>query len=209
MNTPWIKAQGVLAPEAGGDAPHSAPMLDAFLAAHTPASAAYYIAQGVAAFCTGSVTAAQGGAPVFTPPLAEVQTMLELRIFGADAELWLHRTTLDAPFAWRMADDAVLSANVAQAPSVFLQNPNHYRLPQVQYCSIDHTRTAQPPQQDENGRQLFHFIGGGQYALPAPDGCDCIALVQYLSYDEASGQALPMDYRFCGFTTAGNAPKPL
>ncbi len=202
MNTPWIKASGSV--------PATYAEFSNLLAQHTPADAAYYMANNVAEFRAGSVQPIQGGgAPECTPVLPSLDTLLELRIFGANAELWLHRTTLDAPFAWRVADDATLCEHAAAQANPFLQNPNHYRLPQVQYCSIDKHRTATPPALDAHGRQVLYALGGRQYALPAPEGCDCVTLVSYLSYEDTTAQALPLDFRFCGFGTETDAPKPL
>lgn len=126
--------------------------------------------------------------------------LLEIRIFGEQAELWLHRSALKAPFSWRIADDRYLAAAVADgdADAAFFRNPDNYRMESRQLLDID--GTYRPSGEAQYGSRMLRTIGGGTYELPITDAENAVELVSYINYDQ-NGAAKVVDYRLKGFGT--------
>ncbi len=182
--TPWISASGLVNLTEGKD------IANDFLKAYPDSK---YISYHTDRFSAGrSDTAAE-----------EIRdSLLEIRIFNACAELRLFRTSVGTNFQYRIADDGVLKANVEafETEDNFLKDPEHYRHETRQILDIDATAEFyRNDERDSHGCLKLRTVGGGTYALPL-EGKENVALViDYLGYDEKTGVCSTMDDRIAGF----------
>lgn len=146
---PWVKASGTV--DAGG----LAPLLRQ-----------YPVAGCWAAFYTDRFAAGKTDAGI---PLETPENLLELRVFGAAGELWLHRSRVGQPFRWRLAADEGDYLEETQLLDIARRD--------------GHSMTA---------------TGGGRYTLPVSDETHLL-LHNYLAYDPESGMAYVADTRWVGF----------
>ena len=127
--------------------------------------------------------------------LPSFETLLELRVFNEERELWGHRSSIGSRFSWRIADDLELVRRAAQEPDDFLRQPENRYLDSCQTLDIDTTESLET---DEFGSRKLRTTVGGDYALPISDGDGCIQIRSYLRYDK-NGVATVADYRLVGF----------
>lgn len=127
--------------------------------------------------------------------LEDCSSLLELRIFGDNRELWIHRSALGTAFSWRIADDCFLNEAVKEESPAFLQNPELYRMETKQLLDIDKTVAIDSPPL-YGGRPLRTTVGG-DYELPIEDE-DAVILVSYLEFGD-DGMANVSDFRLKGF----------
>lgn len=177
MREPWIRNCGT------ADAAGAAEMMTAWQNAHPGCKTLF--------FCTDRF--------VCDPETAgkDAGHLLEARLFTENAELWLHRGSVGAPFAWREADDTALAENVKDRTPSFLSDPAHYRTESVQKLDID--VTARPAEPAGAGFRSLMTTGGRGYTLPV-DGENAVRLVVYMDYDE-NGVCRQKDFRCAGFVS--------
>lgn len=118
-----------------------------------------------------------------TVSLPDASRLLETRVVCGDCELWAHRSAIGQPFAWRIADDSALKAEVGET------RLPEYRMEQLQKLDIDRAR---PPA----GGGL-RTTGGRVYSLPITDE-NAVRIAIYIDYDE-NGAAGIADFRVVGF----------
>ena len=118
--------------------------------------------------------------------LKEMASLLEVRAFDSKQELWFHRSTLGAPFAWRLADE-----------SGCVEGEDYFDT--VQALDIDETYGAyKNGETDEYGCLKLRSTVKGCYALPIEKNDGCVKVINYIRYDE-NGIAGVADYRIAGF----------
>lgn len=127
--------------------------------------------------------------------LPSFETLLELRLFSAERELWAHRSTLGKPFSWRIADDEVLPERCAEEEEPELRRPEMHYLDGSQTLDIDTTANFGT---DEYGSRRLRSTVGGAYALPIGENDGCVKVRSYIRYDK-NGVAAVTDYRLLGF----------
>lgn len=113
-------------------------------------------------------------------------SLLEVRVFNKENELWFHRSTLGAPFAWRLAGELGC-------------DPKHDFFETKQ--ALDFDMTYEPYKNgelDEYGCLKIRSTVMGYYALPIEKSDGCVRVVNYIRYDE-SGVANVVDYRIKSF----------
>lgn len=179
---PWIVKSGFLDESA----------LDGCVARYLAGHGRYYLAL----YTDRPIQCGTAPAGKAAPVVADISTLLELRVFDDDSELWLHRTALGQPFGWRVADDAQLARSVAGLSDTFLKVPENHRLVQMQKLDIDAGKSGRV---DETGMRRLKATGGGDYSLPIGERTSWVRLVNYLTYRNDNGQAVPADFRLAGF----------
>ncbi len=121
--------------------------------------------------------------------LKNTADLLEVRAFDSEQELWLHRSTLGTPFAWRLADEK------GCAPGDFFRT--------TQALDIDAKyKPYQNGETDEYGCLKLRSTVMGCYVLPIERSDGCVQVVNYVRYDE-NGVAGVADYRIAGFAPLG------
>ena len=130
-------------------------------------------------------------------------TLLELRVFREDRELWVHRSCIGDPFHWRVADDAALRENTARIENTkrsadsFFRKAENYFLKTYQLLDI-----ARRGEADSSGMRNILTTVGGRYALPIGEKDRYMAVISYLRYTDGGamdGTANVVDYRLAGF----------
>ena len=124
--------------------------------------------------------------------IADEKHLLELRCFTDESELWLHRSRLAVPFAWRLADDRLIPENQSSEGS--LTEAAHCRIETFQLLNIDRKRSSGVA----DGMAALVATGGGCYQLPMNEMYNAVRVMNYVSYDEI-GMASVVDYRIAGF----------
>jgi len=108
--------------------------------------------------------------------------ILEIRLFGKDAELRASRSDISECFTVRIIDDA--------------DNPADSFLTE-QFLDIDTDRSKS----SFSDGGFVYATGGGKYFLPFDDMNDCKLIVKnYFRKDQDTGKALVYDWRLVGFT---------
>ena len=184
LYTPWISDSGSASPDEGRS------LVDAFLKNHPECR---FISFHSDCFSAGFPDTA-------VTELSE--SLLELRLFDASAELRLFRTSLASDFQYRIADDETLKSNLAKLDTsdVFLKDPEHYRYPVRQVLDIDTSATAyQKKEKDAHGCRILRTVGGGTYALPLLGEENTALVIDYLSYDPVTGVCSTVDDRIADF----------
>lgn len=121
--------------------------------------------------------------------LASTQKLLELRVFNENCELWLHRSCCGKPFSWRLASEAGC-------------DPQHDYFRTVQALDIDESYAAyQCGETDGYGSLKLRSTVQGYYVLPLCKGDECVKVINYVRYDDATGVAEAADYRLAGFAS--------
>ncbi len=121
-----------------------------------------------------------------------VSTLLEVRLFSREAELWLHRSMLGSSFMWRLADDQYLEEVCKNTGALFAG----YRFEILQMLDVD-TKHAPEGRPKLQGNRLLRTTGGGVYELPVGNE-DAVRLVCYVGYS-ADGVAKITDFRLKEF----------
>lgn len=135
--------------------------------------------------------------------LADVEWLLELRVFDEERELWAHRSMLGQPFSWRVADDKVLEFETSKQQGPFFDEPESYRIESCQKLDIDDKDRHEAPGDPQYGGKLLRSTGRSVYELPINDE-NAIRLVSYIRYDD-NGIANVVDYRLKEFCILGEA----
>lgn len=117
----------------------------------------------------------------------QAQKLLELRVFDAEQELWLHRTTIGDPFHWRIASED-------------FENNKKYIIRTKQLLDLGESESQAPMYED--GLRVLHTTSGYAYKLPIGADDKYVDIINYLSYDE-NGVANALDYRYEGFSKEG------
>lgn len=118
--------------------------------------------------------------------LKDTANLLEVRAFDAGRELWLYRSSLGAPFAWRLADE-----NECEQGADFFVT--------WQMLDID-TSAAAYKNNEQNGYGCLKIRSTvkGEYALPIQQADRFVKIINYVRYD-GNGIAGVADYRIVGF----------
>lgn len=111
--------------------------------------------------------------------LSDARTLLELRLFDEQGELWCHRSMLGQRFACRWAEDAGVE--------------EEYMLSSAQYMDIAGELGA-----GGRGCVRLRSTAGSHFELPIDSGDRRVRLVSYVAYDEQN-RAHIADYRIAGF----------
>jgi hypothetical protein len=127
--------------------------------------------------------------------LRDAADLLELRVFDSTHELWAHRSTLGAPFSWRVADDDTLRQNAAELPDAFLRDAAHHCLNGRQFLDIGEVGAV-----NAYGNRELRTTVGGHYALPIEEDQNAALTRSYLRYDAQTGAATAADWRMVGFS---------
>ena len=128
---------------------------------------------------------------------ASADTLLELRVFRDERELWVHRSCIGDAFQWRIADDNILEENVNRLPEApFFREKDSYRIRSFQMLDIKEAKRT------ESGLCQILTTVGGRYALPMDERSRFIEVVSYLRY-APDGVANVADYRLAGFSDKG------
>ena len=121
--------------------------------------------------------------------LAGEDRLLELRLFSETRELWLHRSRLGEPFAWRVASEAALP------------DKERYCFETRQLLDLREGPEA-APELDAAGLRVLRPLNGRRFALPCGGADRFVRLMNYVRYD-AEGVANAADWRLIGFAKEG------
>ena len=143
----------------------------------------------------------QGAKGIHLPELLlGVDKLLEMRIFSLDRELWIHRSLLNSPFGWRIADDDTLQTKVQELEEEYLRKPEMHKYSSVQILDIDRSYNRyKDGETDQFGSIFVQSTVKGHYSLPISLDDNYIRLNHYVRYDE-NGVANVVDYRLVEFT---------
>ena len=150
----------------------------------------------VLAWFAGGFQAAHGDKmeQILKLPDFPVSTLMELRVFSGQQELWLHRSHLGTDFQWRLAGEKVIREKLLEKDDAFFGNPENYYLETWQLLD----RTDEPHGEDNFGNPIILNTVGGHYPLPVSENDRYIKVIQYVVYD-SDGAASIADYRLAGF----------
>lgn len=127
--------------------------------------------------------------------LAEVESnmdkLLELRVFNENRELWLHRSALGSPFAWRLA------AEGEKKP----EEKEEYCFETRQLLDLGEGPDAEPAF-DQDGLRVLKTEAGRSFKLPITKEERYVRIMNYVAYDE-NGIANAADWRLVGFAKEG------
>ncbi len=127
--------------------------------------------------------------------LAEAESnmgkLLELRVFNENRELWLHRSSLGAPFAWRLAAEEGIKP----------EEKDKYCFETRQLLDLGEGPDAEPAF-DDDGLRVLRTEAGRSFKLPITEKERYVRIMNYVSYDE-DGVANTADYRLMGFAERG------
>ena len=180
MDMMWIKKSGIInvQKDAGSGHPLGNVALDFFENSQNDREQLI-----VLAFFTDHFSSGRGW-NAFEQLCATTDDLLEVRIFGESAELWLHRSSVGEPFSWRIASEENVPADSI--------------IESCQILDIDSTYRPEGDPVDEFGARKLRTIVGGYYSLPVRADERYIRIISYLVYDK-NGTARAADYRICGF----------
>jgi hypothetical protein len=133
---------------------------------------------GFVAFLTDSVTAGEWSGGKLNPDVG-VELLLDIRVFSVEKELHALRMHLGEPFKCRIACEKGL-------------DKDEY-FEEIQFLDIDGTT-----EKDKPPDALYKSSAGGSYALPPlPGGARArrIKIVNYLKYDDETGNMQAVDFR--------------
>lgn len=111
----------------------------------------------------------------------DINTLLEIRAFNSQSELYAYRFALDECFNYRIADDGNLPCENYSA--------------EFQLLSIDSGRKATA----ENGNSKLFAVGGGDYEVTNTlNNPQKVKIINYIYYDGETGRAIVSDFRIGG-----------
>lgn len=168
---PWIKAS-----DTGNDAP-----LESFRGTE-----AYVLAYFTDAFKAGRADR------MLAKVDADMDKLLELRVFTEKQELWLHRSVLGAPFSWRLAAEE----NIPPAER------ERYCFETRQLLDLGES-PDEKPKYDSDGLRILQTEAGRSFKLPIAAAERYVRIMNYVCYDDDDGVANAADYRLIGFAKEG------
>ena len=117
-----------------------------------------------------------------------LEKLMELRVFNEKEELWLHRSCLGGPFAWRVASEKALT------------EPKRYCFETRQLIDLGESPSVAPAFNAE-GLRVLKTISGRSFRLPITAEERYVRIMNYVDYDE-KGVANTADWRLVGFAAA-------
>lgn len=144
------------------------------------------------AYYTSSVVCGTYKDTVCTPPIADVNHLLELRVFNETSEFRAVRSDIGKAFLCRTADDLFFQTQLTGKD--FEEQFKNRIFKEIHFLDIDSTRTKAA----ENGTTFFS-TGGGEYTLPTTMDICKVQMQSYINYSEETGNALIVDWRVVKF----------